>query len=225
MTTRIDEMFKAGAHFGYSKTRRHPTSSPYILGTKNRVDIIDLEKTTTLLEKAEEFAKTLGAAGKTLLFVGVKPEAKRAVESVAQSLNQPYVIERWVGGIITNFSEIKKRIAKLEELTKERESGEQARYTKKERLLIEREIERLEKYFEGLVGMTKIPDALFIVDPKRESNAIAEAVRAGIPVITLGNTDCDQKIPDYPIIANDSSVSSITFFVNAIKNAYSSSVQ
>lgn len=220
MSTYIDEMFKAGAHFGYSKTRRHPTATPYILGTKNRVDIINLEKTSEFLEKAKTFAQVLGAQAKTILFVGVKPESQKAVENTALALNMPFIKERWIGGILTNFPEIKKRISKLETLRAERDNGELAKYTKKERSLIEKDIERLERYFGGLSGMNRIPDVLFVVDPKREDNAIKEATRVGIPVIALMNTDCDLKSVEYPILANDSSVSSIEFFTREIKDAY-----
>lgn len=218
----IDSMFKAGAHFGYSKTRRHPSVSSYIFATKNKNDIIDLEKSSMLMEKAEQFIKELGQGQKVLLFVGVKPEAKKQILDAAMSLDMPYVIERWIGGIITNWPEIKKRIATLEDLRAKKENGELDVYTKKERLLIDLQIEKMTKYFGGLVLLKKAPDALFIVDTKKEHIAVAEARRAGIPVISLSNTDTNIKGIDYPIVGNDGSVSSISYFIDRISAAYKS---
>lgn len=218
----IDALFTAGAHFGYSKTRRHPSTAKFIYGTRNRVDIIDIEKTHLQLEKAEAFVKELGSKGKVIMFVGVKPEAKDLVKAGAESIGAPYVTERFVGGIITNFSEITKRVQKLEDLKKQREEGALEKYTKKERLLIDEEIARMHKLFSGLVGMKKLPDALFILDPKKEYIALAEALKSHIPVIVVANTDCNIAGVTYPIVANDASVSSIKFFVDAIVEAYKS---
>ncbi len=217
---KIDSMFKAGVHFGYSKTRRHPSTSQYIFGTKNKNDIIDLEKSAALLATAETFMSELGKGMKTVLFVGVKPESKRAVIDTAMALDMPYVSERWIGGIITNFGEIKKRIATLEELREKREKGELDMYTKKERLLIDLKIEKLTKYFGGLTGLKKAPDALFIIDTKREHIAMTEARKSGIPVISISNTDSNIKGIDFPVVANDASVSSITYLMNEVKEAY-----
>jgi small subunit ribosomal protein S2 len=165
-------LMEAGVHFGYSRTRRHPTVTPYLYGSKGGVDIIDLEKTAPMMEAAANFLSELGAAGKTVLFVGVKPEARNPIMDVAQSLKQPYVTERWIGGILTNFPEIKKRIGKLETLREDKVSGAFEKYTKKEQLLLTREMERLNKYFSGLTGLTKIPDAVVVVDSKKEHIAI-----------------------------------------------------
>ncbi len=219
-TTLIDQMFEAGAHYGYSKTRRHPSTAPFIFGTKNKADIINLEHTALQLEKAMEFAKTLGKEKKTLLFVGVKAEARKASQDAADSIEMPYVIERWIGGAISNWSEIKRRIAKLEDLREKKEKGELDKYTKKERLLIDREIERLSKYFGGLTGLKKAPDAVFIVDAKREHIALTEIQKGGIPVIALANTDTNIRGIEFPIIGNDASVASISFFTNKIVEAY-----
>ncbi|MFA5934257.1 MAG: 30S ribosomal protein S2 [Candidatus Paceibacterota bacterium] len=218
----IDEMFKAGAHFGYSKTKRHPSTGQYIFGTKNRNDIINLEKTVESLAKAEEYVKMLSSTGKVLLFIGIKPESKKALIEGAQSVDMPYVTERWIGGAFTNFIEIKKRIAIMEDLKDKREKGELDKYTKKERLLIDEKIAKLHRYFSGLVSMKKIPDAIFVIDAKKEIIAVTEAKKAGVPVIALCNTDTNIKIIDYPIIANDASSSSVTYFINAIVKAYKS---
>lgn len=219
---RIDNMFKAGAHFGFSKTRRHPTVAPYIFGVKNKVEIFDLEKTEVLLEKARAFVSSLAKEGKTILFVGGKSEARNAIKSGALSLNMPYVDGRWIGGTLTNFMQIRKRVEKLERLTSEKEKGELAKYTKKERLLIDREIANLERFFSGIVSMKDLPKAVFIIDPKKEKSAVKEAQDMGIPVIALAGSDCNIKGLDFPIVGNDSSQTSVQFFVQEISKAYSS---
>lgn len=216
----IEEMFTAGAHFGYSKSRRHPSTTKYIFGNKNKVDIIDLEKTNALLSDALAFIKTLAPTGKQVLFVGVKPEAKQTVVKIADGLAMPYVSERWVGGILTNFPEVKKRIARLVELREQKEKGELDKYTKKERLLIDEEIKRMEKFFAGLVSLKKMPDAMIVIDPRREHIAIAEARMLRIPVVALASTDCDIRGIEYPIIGNDGSVSSVQFFMEKFAQAY-----
>jgi len=216
----IEEMFKAGVHYGYSKSRRHPSISPFIFTTKNGVDIINIEKTNSLFEQALEAVSKFAANGKTILFIGTKPEARQQVIETALSLNMPYVGERWVGGSLTNFPEIKKRIIKLLDLRDKKEKGELEKYTKKERLLIDREMEDMTKNFQGLTGITRTPDAVFVIDPKKEHIAVTEAQKMNLPVIALLNTDCNLKQVQYPIIANDASISSITFFLSKIKEAY-----
>jgi len=216
----IETMFKAGAHFAYSKSRRHPTVAPYIFGTKNKVEIFDLEKTQDLLKAAKDFVASIAKEGKQILFVGGKNEARDALKTGALSLGMPVVAGRWIGGSLSNFSEIKKRIAKLENLTSEREKGELAKYTKKERLLIDREIANLDRFFSGLIPMKEMPKALFVIDPKREKIAVKEAKDMGIPVIALLGSDCNLKEVEYPIPGNDSSQLSIRFFVNEIVDAY-----
>ena len=216
----IEEMFKAGAHFGYSKSRRHPTASPYIFGVKNRVEIFDLAKTADLLKNALDFVSGLAKEDRQILFVGGKNEARDLIKNAAISIDMPYVAGRWIGGTFTNFPEIKKRISKLEELTKQREKGELSKYTKKERLIIDRNIANLERFFSGLLLMKEMPKAIFVIDPKNEAIAVTEAKKIGIPVIALAGSDCDIKDVDYPIAANDSSISSISFFVGEIVNAY-----
>lgn len=216
----IEEMFKAGAHFGYSKSRRHPTASPYIFGVKNRVEIFDLAKTADLLNNALDFVSGLAKEDRQILFVGGKNEARDLIKKAANSIEMPFVAGRWIGGTFTNFPEIKKRIAKLEELTKQREKGELSKYTKKERLVIDRNIANLERFFSGLLLMKEMPKAIFVIDPKNEAIAVTEAKKMGIPVIALAGSDCDIKDVDYPIAANDSSISSISFFVNEAVSAY-----
>jgi len=222
--TQIEKMFEAGAHYGYSKSRRHPSTTQYIFATKNGADIINIEKSYELFEKAIEAVTRFAQTGKTILFVGTKAEAKQQVIENALSLNMPYVSERWVGGTLTNFPEIKKRITKLLDLRDQKEKGGLDKYTKKEKLLIDREMADMTKNFQGLTGITKTPDVMFVVDPKKEHIAVEEARKMNMPIIALLNTDCNLKNIDYPIVANDASVPSISFFVSELKNAYTKSV-
>jgi small subunit ribosomal protein S2 len=216
----IESMFAAGAHFGLGRSRRHPTIAPYIFGTKNNTDIFDLEKTQKLLDKAREFVKGLGKESKTILFVGGKKEASMAVKNAALSLNMPYIDGRWIGGTVTNFGQVRKRIDRYEKLTSDREKGELSKYTKRERMLIDKEIASLEKMFLGIVSLKKMPDALFVIDPRHEKNAIKEAADFKIPVIALSGSDCNIGEVAYPIVGNDGSKASIQFFVDEVSKAY-----
>lgn len=214
------DLMEAGVHYGYSRTRRHPTNTPFIYGSKNGSDIINIDTTMPQIEAAAKFVAELGAAGKTVLFVGVKPEARTSVIANAESIHQPYVTERWIGGMLTNFSEVKRRIQKLEDMRESRTNGAFEKYTKKEQLLLTREMARLNKYFSGLVGLRKMPDAVIIVDTKKEHIAIAEARKMNIPVIAIGNTDCSIRAIDYPIVANDGAASSIAMIIGILTSAF-----
>lgn len=216
----IDALFGAGAHFGYRRSKRHPTAAPYIFGAKGGVEIFDLEKTKAALQKAEEFVQALSASGKTLLFVGGKNEARKAVMDGAQKLGMPYVAGRWVGGTLTNFGNIRGRIDKMLDFLAKREKGELAKYTKKERLLIDRDIARLEELFGGLVPLTALPAALFVIDPGKEYTAVGEAKKIDIPVVALASNDCDFSSIAYVIPGNDASRASVAFFVDRIVKAY-----
>jgi len=218
--TLIEALFKAGSHYGYSKTRRHPSTAKFVYTTKNKVDTIDIEHTAAQLETASAFVKELASKGKVVLFVGVKPEAKESVKAGAEKIAQPFIVERWVGGVLTNWPEIKKRIARLVDLKAKKEAGELDKYTKKERLLIDEEIAKMHKLFSGLVEMKGKPDAVFVVDPKREHIAVTEAHKLGVPVIALANTDTNIKGIEYPIIGNDGSVSRIAYVVETLVGAY-----
>lgn len=216
----IETMFTAGAHFGLGRSRRHPTVTPFIFGTKNTTDIFDLEKTAETLEKAKAIVSALAKEGKTILFVGGKKEASAAVKNAALSLNMPYVDGRWIGGTLSNFSQIRKRIDRYEKLVSDREKGELSKYTKRERMLIDKEIASLEKMFYGIVSLKKMPDVIFIVDPRQEKNAVTEANDMGIKVIALSGSDCNITGIAYPIIGNDGSKSSIQFFLDEIMKTY-----
>ncbi len=219
-TTDIKELYDAGAHFGYSRTRRHPTAEPFLFGTKDRSDFFDLEETNKRLLAAREFARTTAKSGKQLLFVGGKNEAQAIVKESAVRAGSPYVAGRWIGGSLTNFKNIRKRIDRLLKLMKERDDGTLEKYTKKERLLIDRDITELLARFGGLVSMTDLPAAMLVVDTRRESTAVREANQLGIPVIGLSSSDCDFSLIQYPIPANDTSVRSIRYLVGAVAEAY-----
>ncbi len=224
LSKNVQEMIKVGAHFGFLKSRRNPSFKSLICGTKNMTEVIDLDKTADYLKKVEEYVATLGAQKKTILFASSKSEARAIVEKYAEKISMPFVAGRWIGGIFTNFSEIKKRVSKLLDLTSKREKGELLKYTKKERLMIDREIEALTEMFAGLKGLEKMPEALFVIDPKREHIAVAEAQKMKIKVIALASTDCDIRGIDYPIPANDASKASIEYFVSRITDAYQKTV-
>jgi small subunit ribosomal protein S2 len=187
---------------------------------KNKVEIFDLAKTHAILDKALAFVSSLGKEKKPVLIVGGKSEARKAVRDAATSLNMPFVDGRWIGGTLTNFPEIRRRVEKLEKLTSEREKGELAKYTKKERLLIDREISNLEYMFSGIVSLKGMPAALIVVDPKKEHIAVKEAQDKGIPVIAIAGSDCNLNEVTFPIIGNDASQTSIAFFMNEVVQAY-----
>lgn len=218
--TSVEDLFKTGAHFGYSRSRRHPSVKPFIFGVKNRVQIIDLEKTAEQLETALEFVKKLGTEGKTILFVGNKSEAERPVQVAADMTGMPYVTERWLGGTLTNWSEMKKRVTRMRDLKDKREKGELSVYTKKERGTIDKEIGKLERYFAGIDRMEKLPHALFVVDSEHEAIAVKEAHDLKIPVISISSIDCDITKVTYPIVANDASRETIDYISHKIAHAY-----
>ncbi len=216
----IQTLFDAGAHFGFNRARRHPTAAPYLFGTKDRTDIFDLEETTRRLALASAFVTSVAAKGAQVLFVGGKHEALGLVKDAAERIGAPYVAGRWIGGTLTNFKNIRKRIDRLEKLMSERESGELEKYTKRERLLIDREIEELLRRFGGLVKMTELPAALFVIDSRHENTAVKEAKQLKIPVVALASSDCDFSLISYPIPGNDTSVRNIKLVVDEIAEAY-----
>lgn len=218
--TIIDKLFSVGAHFGYAPSRRHPSTSTFIFGAKGGTELFDLEQTASCLQAALEFIKKMAAERKTVLFMGGKAEAREAVKRAAERIGQPYVASRWIGGTLTNFGEIKKRLNRLAEISEMHQSGEIAKFTKRERLLIDREATDLERMFGGLKGMTRLPDAIVVVDPRQESGAVAEARQLNLPVIALMNSDCDRSLITYPIPANDASVQVITYVLDEVAKGY-----
>ncbi|OGZ09264.1 MAG: 30S ribosomal protein S2 [Candidatus Lloydbacteria bacterium RIFCSPHIGHO2_02_FULL_50_13] len=216
----IEAMFKVGAHFGYSRARRHSSVRPHLYGVKDGVDIIDLSATARMLESAKEHVRELGKIGKTVLFVGTKPEINAIVREVAKSVPMPVVSERWIGGTLTNWGEIKKRTARLKELSDKFATGELEKYTKKERLLFEREMGKLQTEFGGIASLEGLPAAVVIVDPREEHIAVMEAKKMKVETIALLNSDCDASEIAYPILANDSALKSVRYFLEELRNAY-----
>ena len=219
----LDELFARGAHYGYSRRRRHPSVNPYLYGFKNRTAIIELEATLAALARAQEFLKTVGQTRRPVILVGTKPEARPAIAAAGQRLDLPYVVLRWIGGTLTNFSEIKKRLARLAQLKEQFASGELAVHTKQERALFSKELARLEHIFSTITGLETLPAALIVVDSAAEKIAVSEARLLKIPVVALAGTDCDIRLVDYPIVVNDSSGQSIEWVIDKLASAYENS--
>lgn len=219
----VESMLQAGAHFGYAKSRRHPSTKSFIAGSKNGYEIIDLEKTSEQLDKAIAFVSEIAKDRGQIMFVSTKREFAPIIKDSAMSIDQPYVIGRWIGGTLTNFEEISKRVKRLESLLEQKSKGLLAKYTKKERLLIDREIEDLEERFGGITNMKFKPKAVFVIDTKHDDIAVQEAKNEKIPVVGISNLDCNVESITYPIVANDSSVKSVKFFVQKIVEAYKNS--
>jgi small subunit ribosomal protein S2 len=219
----VDRLFEAGAHFAQVKSRRHPSMKPFVVGSKSRVEIFDLVKTDEQLKAAKAALAALSRDGKTILFVGGKREVSDIVRAAALRVHAPYVAGRWLGGTITNFTEIKKRIDRLAELVGKRDSGELAKqYTKLERLFIDREVTRLETRLEGITSLAKKPDAFLVVDTRHEAHAVREAKQAGIPVIAIMSSDCDLKDAAYPVVMNDASRDAVRLVLDDLASAIDS---
>jgi len=218
-TALLDELFDVGAHIGYSRSRRHPSMKSFIFGKKNKIDIIDLEKTSAQLVDALDFIKALRAQGKNILFVGTKPEARESIKREAMRVGMPYVTERWIGGLLTNFPQIRKRLDRLAELTTLVKDDAFLVYTKKEQGVLKKELEDLVRKFGGFREITRIPDALFVIDPKHEYISVLEAKQAKIPVVAVLNSDCNVANISYSIVANDSASTTIGYFVSKIAKA------
>ncbi len=219
--TLVERLFSVGAHFGFSKSRRHPTAAPYIFANKQGTDIIDLEKTVASLEAAKAVLHEAGKQGRAVLFVGTKEEITKTVQESAQSLEMPFVVNRWVGGMLTNFSEIKKRVQRLHDLVAQGESGLlERKYTKKERVIIGRELDKLTLNFAGIQKMDRLPYALVIVDPRHDAVALKEAQELKIPVVGVTSSDANLKLIQYPIVVNDGLQASVALVLSELTQAY-----
>jgi small subunit ribosomal protein S2 len=220
-TAELKRLFDAGAHFAQMKSRRHPSMKPYLVGTKGRQEIIDLAQTVAQLDAAKTAMSTLAKEGKTVLFVGGKIEIAALVKKAAQEISAPFVASRWLGGTISNWSEIKKRVDRLAELSdKASASAITKQHTKLELVKIERERKRLVERLDGITTLTKRPDALLVVDTKYEKHAVKEANDAGIPIIAIMSSDCDIKDAAYPIVANDTSRETVKFVLTELTRAF-----
>jgi small subunit ribosomal protein S2 len=218
-TATIKELLEAGAHFGHQTSRWHPAMKKYIFTKRNGIHIIDLEQTTTLLDKACDFVRQVASEGGIILFVGTKKQAQEAIEQEAQRCGIFYVNQRWLGGVLTNFATIQARIDHLVRLEDQQARGDFERLPKKEALKLEEEILRLNRQMGGFKEMTTLPDTLFIVDPTKEKIALAEAKRVGIPVVAIVDTNCDPNDIDYPIPANDDAIRTIKLICSKIADS------
>jgi small subunit ribosomal protein S2 len=212
----VKELLESGVHFGHQTKRWNPKMKPFIFDARNGIHIIDLSKTLGQLEAACEFLSATVAKGDRVLFVGTKKQAQQAVKETAKECGQFYVTERWLGGTMTNFQTIKRSIARLKQIEKMEADGSINNYVKQEQSVLRREAARLIKYFDGIRSMDKFPGAMFVVDIKREHNAIAEARRLKIPVVAIVDTNCDPDLVEYPVAGNDDAIRSVRMILTTV---------
>jgi len=215
----MKQLLEAGVHFGHQTRRWNPKMAEYIFTERNGIYIIDLQKTVKKIEEAYYFVRDIAADGGNILFVGTKKQAQDAIREEAERCGMYFVNARWLGGMLTNFKTIKKRIERLYQLKKMAEDGTMDLLPKKEVIKLNLELERLEKFLGGIKEMKNLPSALFVVDPRKEKNAIAEAHKLGIPVIAIVDTNCDPEEADYPIPGNDDAIRAVKLIVSTIGNA------
>lgn len=215
----LEAMMKAGVHLGHAKTKDHPSMKEHIFGVRNTVSVIDLTRTRTALAKAEAFVKERVAKGGLILLVGTRPAARQIILDITAHTAMPYFTERWIGGTLTNFKVIRKRVDQLETWEKEKASGEFEKYTKKERMMREEEIVRLKKMFEGLRTLTRLPDAVVVVDTTEDTTAVHEANLMKIPLVALCDTNANATQIDYPIPSNDDALPAVRYMVGRIGEA------
>ena len=213
------ELLEAGVHFGHLTRKWNPKMAPYIFMEKNGIHLIDLNKTSVKLEEAANAIKNIVKSGRKVLFVATKKQAKEMIENEAKRVNMPFITERWLGGMLTNFATVRKSIKKLQSLDKLATDGTYANMAKKERLMVEREKEKLQRVLGGIADLNRLPAALFIVDIKREHIAIAEAHKLNIPTFAMVDTNSDPTLVDFPIPANDDAAKSIALIAKVITDA------
>ncbi len=215
----LEELLEAGAHFGHSTKRRNPKMDEYVYAIKNGVQIFDLVKTQSQLEKACEYLTEEVSQGKSILVMGTKGQAVEVVRAEATRIGVPYVVNRWVGGLLTNWNEIKKRVNKLENMREKMERGDYGKYTKKEVVLLKREIERLERMYGGLVGLKKVPDVIFIVDPTREQTDLRESQARDVKIVAICDSNADPEGIEIVIPANDDALKTVEMLVTSVMSA------
>lgn len=213
----IEEMFKAGLHFGHRHSMIHPKMLPFLYGVRNEIDIIDLLKTKEYLKKALDYLKEKKKGKPLILFVGTKAVARDILRKLAEELQMPYVYERWLGGTLTNFEVIKKRVDYLKEMEEKKTKGEFEKYHKKERMKLDKDLNKLKRKMEGLKKLLRLPDILFAVDVEEERLAINEARKKEIPIVGICDTDGNPNFINYPIPANDDSVASIKYILEIVE--------
>ncbi len=215
----MKQLLEAGVHFGHQTRRWDPKMAEYIFQARNGIHIIDLQKTSKKLDEAYEFIRTQAEEGKTVLFVGTKKQAQECVKEAAEKCGMYYVDQRWLGGMLTNFNTIQKRIKRLKELEKMEEDGTFDVLPKKEVTLLKKEMEKLETNLGGIKDMEEIPGVIFLVDPKKEINAIKEAKKLNIPVVGIVDTNCNPEVLDYPIPGNDDAIRAVKLITDVMANA------
>jgi len=215
----MKQLLEAGVHFGHQTRRWNPKMAPYIFTERNGIYIIDLQQTVEKLEQAYEFVKKLAMEGGTILFVGTKKQAQDSIKEEAERCGMFYVNQRWLGGTLTNFKTIRGRIQRLKELKKMEEDGTFDVLPKKEVIKLRKEKERLQKFLGGIENMQSLPSALFIVDPKKEAIAVAEAQSLEIPIVAIVDTNCDPELIDYPIPGNDDAIRAVKLITSKIADA------
>ena len=213
----VQEMSETGMHFGHKTFRTHPKMKPHVSGTRGGVHMIDLEKTAQGLKEALDFVKTLISSGKKLLLVGTKVQVKNIVKETAKEADLFYINERWLGGTFTNFGTIKKRLDYFKDLESKKATGQLAKYTKKERAKIDKKLMDLEAKFGGIKNLEKLPDAIFVLDMRKDYLAIKEANEKNIPVIAIADTDIDPSVADFPIPANDDAIPAVKYILEKLK--------
>ncbi|MEI7620307.1 MAG: 30S ribosomal protein S2 [Candidatus Falkowbacteria bacterium] len=216
---KIEELFKAGAHFGHRTNRWHPKMKPFIFCSKKGVYVLDLNKTQECMETAFAYMQKLVKEEKSILFVGTKNQVKKPMKEAAIACGMPYIVGKWSGGYLTNFTVIKKSIRKYTDLLVQKEEGKLDRYNKKERLNIDRDLKKMEAKLGGLVTLNKLPDALFVWDIKEEATAIEEALSMKVPVIAIVDTNVNPDLVKYPIPANDDSTKTVKVILDAVVDA------
>ncbi|AMS27754.1 30S ribosomal protein S2 [Bacteroidetes bacterium UKL13-3] len=214
-----EELLEAGVHFGHLTRKWNPKMAPYIFMEKNGIHLIDLNKTAVKLEESAEALKNIVKSGRKVLFVATKKQAKEIIETEAARVNMPFVTERWLGGMLTNFTTVRKSIKKMQTIDKMAVDGTYQNINKKERLMLEREKAKLTRLFGGIADLNRLPAALFIVDIKREHIAIAEAQKLNIPTFAIVDTNSDPTVVDFPIPANDDAAKSIALIAKVMTNA------
>ncbi|MDD4182555.1 MAG: 30S ribosomal protein S2 [Candidatus Omnitrophica bacterium] len=219
LTEVIKELLESGVHFGHLSKHWNPKMKKFIFGKKKNIYIIDLEKTAEKLEEAKEFAKKIIQRGEKILFVATKKQLRDLIREQASSCNMPYVVERWVGGLLTNYSTIRSRIKRYITLLEKRDNGEFDKMSRKEVTRLNREIERMEKIYSGLKTFDKLPACIYVVDPKREIACVKEATRLSIPIISLIDTDANPEVIDYPIPGNDDAIKSVRYITSLLVEA------
>ncbi len=215
----MKQLLEAGVHFGHHTRRWNPKMAEYIFTERNGIYIIDLQKTVKKLDEAYNFVRDVAAEGGDILFVGTKKQAQESIKEEAERVGMYYVNARWLGGMLTNFTTIKTRIERLAQLRKMEEDGTFDLLPKKEVVKLNLEIERLEKYLGGIKNMKKLPKAIFIVDPRKERNAVAEARKLNIPIVAIVDTNCDPDEIDYVIPGNDDAIRAVKLIAGAMANA------